>query len=564
MYHLHKKQVSAVVEPELKTLHEKRTTARVTSNRAGYVQAKKNFRKAFRKAKRAYYRNQLVATAGMHNPFRAVKRLIPELNRKGGKQRHHFKDDMAIAESLGIEFKAYGGVRDEARRVSELLELLHNLGRGGDIPIITEVKLVTAVKYQRRDTAPGPDGLTYSVWARIIETWEFRQDILRSMQHILESGTLPTSWRDAEICPIPKGKQAFRPISLLNSIAKVMERIVSNRLKDEFTPRETQFGCRPGHSAPMALVRLLHQSAMSYGEGKELYIMSMDLSKAYDRVNRAELLRKLIHRGISSYLIHFIGSWFIRRHNKVSYNGVLGPRYTTLAGLPQGSTLSVVLWQIYVDDLPVPNSNCQLYMDDILIWAEGRSHMEAASKLQRLLKPVEIWCNRLQMIINTQKTYLIANEIPSRGATVKFCGTCYYPSTRIRYLGMTLESFDDGGYLRANLTELKRDVRRRVSLLRRVSRFCTTNVMSTLTKAFILGKINYVLPVVGNEDPEVRRQIEVAINEAMRLDTGAFPSTPIPLLHIRSGFPDSEALFRYAAGSLWKKIQFGSSLREDL
>ena len=186
--------------------------------------------------------------------------------------------------------------------------------------------------------------------------------------------------------------------------------------------------------------------------------------------------------------------------------------------------------------------------------------MEAASKLQRLLEPVELCCNRLQMIINTQKTYLIANEIPSRGATVKFCGTCYYPSTRIRYLGMTLESFDDGGYLRANLTELKRDVRRRVSLLRRVSRFCTTNVMSTLTKAFILGKINYVLPVVGNEDPKVRRHIEVAINEAMRLDTGAFPSTPIPLLHIRSGFPDSEALFRYAAGSLWKKIQFGSSV----
>ena len=88
----------------LTRLYRRRAHVRKSGTREEYVLAKKQFRRQFRKHKRRYYQNQLAAAAGQHNPFSAVKRLIPCLNMRERTRSHHYKDDLAIAEDLEVKF----------------------------------------------------------------------------------------------------------------------------------------------------------------------------------------------------------------------------------------------------------------------------------------------------------------------------------------------------------------------------------------------------------------------------------------------------------------------------
>ena len=115
-------------------------------------------------------------------------------------------------------------------------------------------------------------------------------DIIVGLNEILRNGSIPKEWKEALIYPVPKGNGEFRPISLLCTISKLLEKIVTERLNEEVPMRDSQFGCRKGHNAQMALARFIHYSSVAAEEGKCFGAVSIDLSKAYDRVNRANWL----------------------------------------------------------------------------------------------------------------------------------------------------------------------------------------------------------------------------------------------------------------------------------
>ena len=111
-------------------------------------------------------------------------------------------------------------------------------------------------------------------------------------------------------------------------------------------------------------------------------MFSLDLSKAYDRLDTSKLLMKLINYQISPYLIRFIDSWLKERKFRVRLNGVMSDEFQTTEGLPQGSPLSVGLWKLYVADFPVGDSNCQAFMDDIIFWKSDVLYDEAFERMK--------------------------------------------------------------------------------------------------------------------------------------------------------------------------------------
>ena len=132
-------------------------------------------------------------------------------------------------------------------------------------------------------------------------------EILPPLKHIfnqsLATGTLPTKFKIAKVIPVFKSGDAldpsnYRPISLLSTFSKILEKIVHNRL---FTYLDThsllstqQFGFRPKHSTTHPMTLLLNQVTTALNTKKHSLIIFCDLKKAFDTCNHSILLKKTL------------------------------------------------------------------------------------------------------------------------------------------------------------------------------------------------------------------------------------------------------------------------------
>ena len=128
----------------------------------------------------------------------------------------------------------------------------------------------------------------------------------------LQSGQVPSTWKEANVSPVHKKDDPsiisnYRPISLLNTVGKVMEKIVHkhvfNFCRDNSILTALQSGFVPGDSTVNQLIDLYNTFCKALDEGKEVRAVFCDISKAFDRVWHRGLLYKLRRIGISPLLV---------------------------------------------------------------------------------------------------------------------------------------------------------------------------------------------------------------------------------------------------------------------
>ena len=207
--------------------------------------------------------------------------------------------------------------------------------------------------------------------------------ILPSLTSIInatfEFDTFPLAWKTAEVTPIPKvGDHNIpnntRPISLLPVLSKVCERVAHDQLK-------------------LTAVVLL------------------DLSKAFDSIDHRILLAKLQDCGASRSATEWFGSYLSSRYQVVRINTTLSTKLPISSGIPQGSILGPLLFNIYVNDLPSVPENCssQCYVDDtkLLVSFQLHDQHEAIAKMNEDLLSIRNWCFNNQLLLNPDKTKLV-------------------------------------------------------------------------------------------------------------------------------------------------------------
>jgi hypothetical protein len=147
----------------------------------------------------------------------------------------------------------------------------------------------------------------------------------------------------ANVCPIYKKaeeffKENYRPISLLSTIAKVFERVVFKHLfnffRSNFKISLWQSGFLPGHSTITQLIEIYDEFCKAVENGKEIRVVFLDISKAFDRVWHEGLLNKLKGCGIRGRLLQWLRSYLSERQQRVTINGVFSPWGKILAGVP--------------------------------------------------------------------------------------------------------------------------------------------------------------------------------------------------------------------------------------
>ncbi|GBC50785.2 RNA-directed DNA polymerase from mobile element jockey-like [Rhizophagus irregularis DAOM 181602=DAOM 197198] len=177
-------------------------------------------------------------------------------------------------------------------------------------------------------------------------------------------GDIPADWREALVYPIPKPHEFdaqlknTRPITLLETVRKCVVKVVTTRLSKILADNQVlqggNFAGLPGGSTDIPIKMLdaiIHQRRFDKSDDQELWIVSQDISKAFDSIDLNMLRLALIRLHIPSLLIKFIINLFTRRNNKIitHYGDTSG--YRVRIGIDQGEIISPLLWVIYLDPL---------------------------------------------------------------------------------------------------------------------------------------------------------------------------------------------------------------------
>ena len=210
----------------------------------------------------------------------------------------------------------------------------------------------------KQRAAPGRDGLTAEMISReglvefwwVLFNWSWR------------NGMVPSEWRRGVMVPVPKKKSRgtdactlddFRGISVVSAAYKAMCKIVQVHL--EFVERqqllaEEQGGFRKGRGCrdQMVTLHLLGQIRM-ITKKKGMFASFIDLSKAYDRVDRTKLWRCLVEKGLSGRMIDFLKAAYLGIRCEVKVGDEFSDLFEVTTGLRQGCILSPLLFSLYIN-----------------------------------------------------------------------------------------------------------------------------------------------------------------------------------------------------------------------
>ena len=212
----------------------------------------------------------------------------------------------------------------------------------------------------------------------------------------------------------------YRPISLLPSFSKVLEKALYSRLTEHIDTNNIlnpkHFGFRKNSTTEDAIFQLTHEILTALNTKKMVGTIFFDLAKAFDSVNHSLLIQKLPHYGITGKAKLLLESYLTNIFQRVQLDNITLNLKTisnwekVKHGVPQGSVLGPLLFLLYINDLPraiIPNATPLLFADDTSIIITNENAQELQIDLNTCFHKLTEWFQQNSLSLNISKSYFM-------------------------------------------------------------------------------------------------------------------------------------------------------------
>ena len=274
-------------------------------------------------------------------------------------------------------------------------------------------EVIDAIKSLKSTYTTGPDKVPSYIVKEYAEIFSIPLSFIFNLS--LSTSKFPIIWKQSHVVPIHKQGdktkiENYRAVCLISNFAKVFE-ILLYKLISEHTKHcisNQQHGFVSGRSTVTNLSCFTQYVCEAFNGKQQVDVVYTDLAKAFDRVDHKNLISKLSRYGLSMGLMNLFESYLSHRSQCVTYNGLFSMSYVALSGVPQGSVLGPLLFNLYindiVDELSVPSL---LYADDMKLYLKVSSTADVIH-LQANVSKMFSWCINNGLDLNTDKCYILS------------------------------------------------------------------------------------------------------------------------------------------------------------
>ena len=469
-----------------------------------YRASKKRVKYLIEKAKQIYYNRKFLECKTRHrNMWDVIKKIIP--NKKQNQNVMYTENSDETAEHFNDFFANVGkSVYEETR---------NNLGESNNPtnnpsasrnnrernlfrpqPVSID-KVISTVKSLSNNSSYGDDGITGRFLKDSLPVTAFYLTIIINTSIV--TGIFPEKWKFALVNPLfkkgdPQDPSSFRPISLLSTLSKVIEKIVADQLydhmmaKDLFSP--TQHGFRRHLSTETALLQITEKLYENIDNNEISLLCLCDLSKAFDSVSHSILLDKLNLHHIDSF---WFKDYLSNRTQSVKVNKFISSKLNVEYGVPQGSVLGPLLFNIFINDLNTIAGQSLLvqFADDaqFLLSSKMQNIDHLINQAEETIERANRYFSENGLKVNSDKTQFIfigsrnhIHQLPNN-LNIRVGASSIAPSSQVKNLGIIMDNTLDFdmhiNYLSNKANGILYFIHRQKALLDSNSRICVIEAL---------------------------------------------------------------------------------------
>jgi hypothetical protein len=316
---------------------------------------------------------------------------------------------------------------------------------------MVELKDMEKVTIKCSSVDPAPTAFTKQIFPTILPAV---RDLINGSFY---NGKFPKSLKIATLVPIIKDKKAdinqlknYRPVSLLSFISKIIEKLAANQLTSYINqhnlgnPRQSAY--KVGHSVETTLLALQSELLGVLDRGKAAFLVLLDMSAAFDTVNHSRLIdimNSSYH--VTGIALEWFKSYLTERSFRVRIGDTLSAKRQLRTGVPQGSVLGPLLFNIFSSGLASVFEEFEVsayyYADDTQFFVEfnpssNESEVEARTLLDKIFTKLTTWMLANHLKLNTDKTVVLPVTRRERQFDpIRIGSSLVEPAYEIRNLG---------------------------------------------------------------------------------------------------------------------------------